>query len=162
MSHRIIYDTESHAHFITFSCYKRRRILDEDVHKKIVIGVMGSQLAKQDGLCHGFVIMPNHVHAVISFQLPEQLGYFMKQWKQRSSVKIKKSLFEYGKNYASWDYSEPIWQRKYYDFNIFSIKKSNEKLEYIHNNPVRAGLVEYPEDWLYSSSRCTCWGNRLG
>jgi putative transposase len=123
---------------------------------------MGSQLAKQDGLCHGFVIMPNHVHAVISFHLPEQLGYFMKQWKQRSSVKIKKCLFEYGKNYVSWDYSEPIWQGKYYDFNIFSIKKSNEKLEYMHNNPVRAGLVEYPEDWLYSSCRWYMLGKSVG
>jgi hypothetical protein len=54
MRTRRIYDTERHAHFITFSCYKRRRLLDVDRSKRIVLGVLNSQLARQKGRCVGF------------------------------------------------------------------------------------------------------------
>ena len=61
MSERKIYDDEQHAQFITFSCYKRRKLLETDQAKRIVIGTLGSQLKTHDGLCVGFVIMPEHV-----------------------------------------------------------------------------------------------------
>ena len=44
-----------------------------------------------------------------------------------------------------------IWQPSFYDFNIYSDKKLNEKLNYIHCNPVRAGLCDKPENWQWSS-----------
>jgi len=46
-----------------------------------------------------------------------------------------------------------IWQNGFYDFNIYSAKKFLEKLNYIHENPLRAGLVKNSEDWPYSSYR---------
>ena len=48
---------------------------------------------------------------------------------------------------------EPVWQPRYYDFNVYSPKMARQKLEYMHFNPVRAGLVEKPEDWLHGSAR---------
>ena len=45
----------------------------------------------------------------------------------------------------------PFWQPRYYDFNVWSEAKRVEKLRYIHRNPVKRGLVERPEDWLWSS-----------
>jgi len=47
----------------------------------------------------------------------------------------------------------PFWQRRYYDFNVWSYRKEVEKLRYLHRNPVRRGLVERPEDWEWSSFR---------
>src|SRR4028118_1259965 len=87
-----IYDREGHAHFVTFSCYRRRRALDHDRAKRIVLGVLNSQLSLQDGTCVGFVVMPDHVHAIVWFPAVDQLSHFMKQWKQRSSVQIKRLL----------------------------------------------------------------------
>jgi putative transposase len=46
-----------------------------------------------------------------------------------------------------------FWQRRYYDFNVYTEVKTVEKLRYMHRNPVRRGLVEKPEDWLWSSFR---------
>ena len=46
-----------------------------------------------------------------------------------------------------------IWQKGFYDFNIFTEKVLKEKLDYIHMNPVRKGLVDSPGDWKYSSFR---------
>jgi putative transposase len=46
-----------------------------------------------------------------------------------------------------------FWQARYYDFNVWSERKFVEKLRYIHRNPVKRGLVERPEDWVWSSFR---------
>jgi putative transposase len=48
---------------------------------------------------------------------------------------------------------EPFWQARYYDFNVWSERKRLEKLNYMHMNPVRRGLVTRPEDWQWSSFR---------
>jgi len=55
-----------------------------------------------------------------------------------------------------------MWQPKYYAFNVFSEAKAREKLDYMHNNPVKAGLVENPCDWLYSSARWYLMGRSVG
>jgi putative transposase len=44
-----------------------------------------------------------------------------------------------------------FWQRRYYDFNVFTEAKVVEKLKYMHRNPVQRGLTSKPEDWLWSS-----------
>jgi putative transposase len=44
-----------------------------------------------------------------------------------------------------------FWQRRFYDFNVWSAKKVKEKLEYIHGNPVKRKLVTHPKDWPWSS-----------
>jgi len=46
-----------------------------------------------------------------------------------------------------------FWTARFYDFNVWTEKKRVEKLEYIHNNPVRRGLVASPEEWRWSSCR---------
>lgn len=90
-----IYDNELFAHFVTFSCYRRRRLLDHDRVKRIVLGVLHSQLAKQSARLIGYVVMPDHVHAVLWFPTPNQLSRFIKQWKQRSAYSAKKLLNSY-------------------------------------------------------------------
>jgi hypothetical protein len=46
-----------------------------------------------------------------------------------------------------------VWQRKGYDMNIWTLKKRDEKLNYMHDNPVKRGLVKQPGDWPWSSWR---------
>jgi putative transposase len=151
---RRIFDKENHAYFVTFSCYRRRRLLDNDRAKGIVVHFLSAQLKNQKGICIGFVIMPDHVHAMIAFQETDYLSTFMSQWKRRSSIQLKnffKSVMnEYGKQI---DLDEPMWQAKYYCFNVYSERKIREKLTYMHNNPVKSGLVDHPEDWRFGSAR---------
>ena len=157
------YDREGHAHFATFSCYRRRRLLDHDRTKKVVLGVLNSQLDRQGGRCVGFVVMPDHVHAVVWFPMADQISRFMKQWKQRSSIQIKRLIREALVRYAgTMDLTEPVWQAGYYDFNLFTDWKTEEKLAYMHQNPVRAGFVERPCDWPWSSARYYELGRSVG
>lgn len=160
---RCIYDQEAHAHFVTFSCFRRRRLLDHDHCKKIVVNVLTSQLERQSGKCLGFVIMPDHVHVMIYFTEVGQVSRFMKQWKQRSSFQIKQFLKEAQFPYAeTFDLRDPVWQARYYDFNVYSDKKTREKLVYMHANPVRAGFVTDPCDWVFSSARFYERGESVG
>jgi putative transposase len=163
MVRRRIYDSELYAHFVTFSCFKRRRRLDHDRARKIVLGVLHAELSKQHARCVGFVLMPDHVHAIVWFPQPSQLGLFMKQWKQRSSFSLKRfqrsELAGYG---AAIGKEDPFWQRKYYAFHIHSREKLEEKLHYMHMNPVRSGLVERAVEWSWSSARWYEQGRDVG
>jgi putative transposase len=138
---RRLYDTQRHAHFVTFSCYKRRRLLDADRAKRIVLGVLNSQLANQGGACAGFVIMPDHVHAIVWFDADNQVSGFMKQWKRRTSIEIKRllkdGLVAYGKTI---DPADPVWQAGFYDFNIYEDATLREKLEYEQHRSVGVPL----------------------
>ncbi|MEW5912641.1 MAG: transposase [Thermodesulfobacteriota bacterium] len=152
-----------HAFFLTFSCYKRRRILDEDALKMLVVETLASQLTRQKGKCQGFVIMPDHVHALVWFPEPDQLREFMKQWKRLSSLRIKRNLREHRTGYLRIvNIEDPVWQEGYYGFNIYSDGKMKEKLDYMHRNPVKAGLVVRAEQWRFGSARYYACGEDVG
>jgi putative transposase len=154
MTERRVYDDELHAHYVTFSCYKRRRLLDHDHAKRIVLGMLNSQLETRKARCVGFVVMPDHVHAIVWFPVPGQLSVFLQQWKRLSSHHIRQFLHENLVGYADTiGVEEAFWQAKYFSFNLYSEEKVREKLQYMHANPVRAGLVEHPCDWPWSSAR---------
>lgn len=154
MVKRRVYQDELHIHFVTFSCYKRRQHLQHDVAKRVVIGELGSQLSKYDGSCLGFVVMHNHVHSLVWFPRSGQLSTFMNQWKTLTSIRLKQVLpSRFPKYWASIDASDPIWQSRYYGLNLWSRSKVEEKLEYMHLNPVRKQFVEKVTDWNWSSAR---------
>jgi len=62
------------------------------------------------------------------------------------------------KNILRYPDLHPFWLSRYYDFNVFSEKKYVEKLKYLHRNPVVRGLVDKPENWLWSSYRNYLFG----
>ncbi|MBE7462209.1 MAG: transposase [Planctomycetes bacterium] len=151
------------ASFVTSSCYKRRRWLEHDQGKRILLGILAQELRLRDGLCIGFVVMPDHVHGLSWFQEPRRLSAFMQMWKRRSSVALKHLGTE---KVVSWvrefPASDAVWQKRFYEFNVYSERKVYEKLEYMHYNPVRAGLVREPCAWPRSSARFWGLGKSVG
>ncbi len=60
---------------------------------------------------------------------------------------------------ALWESTpDPVWQKRFYDFNVWSERKQIEKLRYMHRNPVKRGLVDKPEQWKWSSFRAYAYG----
>ena len=163
MPRRRIYDQELFAHFVTFSCYRRRRLLDHDQPKRIVLGVLNDQLRRQSARCIGLVVMPDHVHAIIWFARTGQLSRFMHGWKRRSSYEIKRWYRTGDAQYCrTIKACDAFWQPKYYSFEIYTEQKLLEKLTYMHLNPVRAGLVKKAVDWKWSSARHYELGQSVG
>jgi putative transposase len=152
MHKRIIVDDRLYAHFVTFSCYRRRKLLDHEAPRQIVVEALAEQLQRLDGRSLGYVVMPEHVHAILWFPSIGRIGELMKQWKRTSSYRIARQSRAIPNYVDSLQPGDPVWQPRYYDFNICSESKWKEKLDYIHNNPVRAGLVARPEDWPASSA----------
>ena len=137
-----------------FPVFRRRRLLDHDHPKRIVLGVLNALLAETSSRCIGFVLMPDHVHAVLWFPQTGQLSAFMHEWKRRSSLNIRKWYREDARHYsAEFGEGDRFWQPKYYSFEIFSRQKLEEKLTYMHMNPVRKGIVDRAVDWRWSSAR---------
>ena len=99
----------------------------------------------------GYVVMPEHVHLLIGEPKIEDPSRVMQVLKQRVSLQCR------AKKTAANIFSEQVpaafWQPQSYDFNVRTEKKYVEKLNYIHSNPVRRGLVESPELWPWSSFR---------
>ena len=77
---RRIVDDALYAHFVTFSVFRRRRLLDHDHPKRIILGVLNALLAETSSRCVGFVLMPDRVHAVLWFPRTGQLSGFMHEW----------------------------------------------------------------------------------
>jgi len=154
MASRQVIDDQLYAHFVTFSCDRRRRLLDLDQPKRILLGVLDQEIKRINARCVGFVVMPDHVHAIVWFPQPGCLSMFMHEWKRYSSRQIRAWYSSQKLNY--FDAAEPgkrFWLPKYYSFELENARKIEEKLDYMHLNPVRAGFVRRAVDWPWSSAR---------
>jgi putative transposase len=160
---RRIVDDEFYAHFVTFSVFRRRRLLDHDHPKRIVLGVVNEELEQHTARCVGFVVMPDHVHAIVWFPTTGQLSRFMHGWKRKSSFHIR-AWYRRGeaRYFEGFGEGDRFWQPKYYPFEIYSRFKLEEKLQYMHDNPVRAGLVHQATEWKWSSARWYEWRRSVG
>jgi putative transposase len=125
-------------HFVTFSCF----------HRLGYLGNAGSRDLFEDALQKvgrsyrfdvvGHVVMPEHVHLLVSEPERELLSAALQGLKLSVSRRAR---------------TKPFWLPRYYDFNVLTEEKRLEKLNYIHWNPMKRGLVDRPEDWRWSSYR---------
>ena len=107
----------------------------------------------------GYVVMPEHVHLLISEPARGTPSVVLKMLKQRVSRRLRRkprgrvSAAQRAFPFASSGNGRPaqFWQRRFYDFNVWSRKKKIEKLGYMHANPVKRGLVDDPKHWPWSS-----------
>jgi putative transposase len=128
-------------HFVTFSCYKRQPFLQTAESKDAVERLL-EQTRRQRGLyIAAYVLMPEHVHLLTSEPAQGSLATFLQIFKQLSARELKSPT------------EKQFWQRRYYDFNVSSHEKYLEKVQYIHRNPVKRGLVSQPDQWAWSSFR---------
>jgi putative transposase len=126
-------------HFVTFSCYRRARLLTNPRARDIFEQTL-EQVRKWYGVyIIGYVVMPEHVHLLISEPERSKLSVALQMLKQNVAQRVSPGV--------------RFWQARYYDFNVWSAEKRVEKLKYLHRNPVNRGLVERPEDWKWSSYR---------
>jgi len=86
---RRIIDDRLYAHFVTFSVFRRRRLLDHDHLKRILLGMLNAESPEHAARCIGFVIMPDHVHAILWFPTTGRLSRFMHGWERKSSFHIR-------------------------------------------------------------------------
>src|SRR5262245_46444095 len=145
-------------HFITTSCYRREPLLGSARARDVFLEIF-EQVRKSYGFeVIGYVVMPEHVHILISEPKRKTIPIVMQVLKQR----VNRRFFRRSRSSSQCELWEApgrhFWQPRSHDFNVYSDRKVAEKLHYMHQNPVRRGLVPSPELWRWSSYRAFAFG----
>ena len=133
-------------------------LLDDDPIKSVITTSPEFLTTHQRVIVYAFVIMPNHIHLIwqmqAGFKPADVQRDFLKYTAQQIKFKLVNTnpeLLETCRVNAK-DRTYQVWERNALSIEIFSTKVFQEKLKYIHTNPVRAGLCQNPEDYPYSSA----------
>ena len=143
-------------HFITFCCYQRRPLLGTIRARNLVVKILEEVRARYGFALVGYVIMPEHMHLLISESRAVLPAKVMQVFKQRVSRRMRgRKRGKAGQLALRFPEEDEglrrFWQRRYHDFNVYTRAKVQQKLHYIHANPVEAKLVKHPGDWPWSS-----------
>ena len=124
--------------------------------RNLAAQILGQVRSKYGFALVGYVIMPDHVHLLIGESRTLSPAKVVQIFKQRLSRRMRGKKRGETKQLSLPFPDEAgelrrFWQRRYYDFNVYTRHKLKEKLEYMHANPITEELVEHPRDWPWSS-----------
>jgi len=150
---------KEYPEFITVTCLEWKAILKEDAYKDQVIDSLRFLVREGRVVIYAFVIMDNHFHLIW-----QMLGDHKRDEVQRDFLKFTgQQILKSMRNEKSEILTElfvnakdrkyQVWERNSLAIALWSSAVFDQKLEYIHNNPVKAGLCKYREDYKYSSAR---------
>ncbi len=153
-------------HYLTIQVVDWIDVFTRQVYRDIVLDSLRF-CQKNKGLqIFGYVIMSNHIH-LIANSPDGHLSETLRDFKKFTARKIIETIKEGNESRKDWmlnrfgfnaqqhsrNESYQLWTHENHAVVLFSNGFMQEKLEYLHNNPVRAGLVAKPVDYLYSSAR---------
>jgi len=164
------FNDNSYVHFVTTRTYKSRPYFRDEEFSWILLEELRFYGKKYDFVLMGYVIMPNHVHLLLWWDKEKKPGLsvskIMQGLKGATARRIidlvqdkglERMLQSTHRNADSKSRRRNLryrlWQPGFYDFNIYNEEKLLEKLDYIHGNPVRAGLALSSRDYDWSSYR---------
>ena len=126
--------------FVTCNMLRARGSLD---HKdsEIIARVIDARRREHGFFLTAWVFLPDHWHAIIALRYPKTIALVMESIKVASTRQINSRQKNSGR----------LWQGRFFDRALRTVKEYNETVEYIHWNPVRRGLVARPEEWKWSS-----------
>ncbi len=145
--------------FVTTSCYNKLFLLKDKCVTQILIRNLNKLNKRYDAKILAYVFMSNHIHLILYFVNDCYLSDYMRDFKSKTAYEIRKyfenkeSVKILGKIiYCKRDQKFKIWEDRFDDQCIRKLKSFMTRFNYIHNNPVNAGLVEKPEDYKLSSA----------
>jgi len=148
-------------HFITASCYRREPLLGTANRKDLFLKVLEQVRQRYQFVVVGYVVMPEHFHLLISEPEranPSVVIQALKLGVVRRLFLTPKAPEQRAVKLFDNFTLQHFWQRRFYDFNVWSAHKHREKLRYIHRNPIKRGLAETPDQWKWSSFRAYAFG----
>ena len=167
MTSRTRYFGPGQLQFITASTYRRAPLFLSPRLARQLVAVLEEVRAEFGFLLLGWVLMPDHFHLLLKCQPAESPSRIVQQLKQRTAGRILRILRAQIRH--AWcrrtlerlrlpatvhdGSSFRLWQRRFYPYGVYTEKKLLQKLDYMHNNPVKQHLVETPDQWPWSSWR---------
>jgi len=160
------YTEDHYAFFVTCSVVDWLPLFKSEPYRNITLDSLRYMISHKPTELNAYVLMPTHLHAILWPHRDARVGDILRDFKRFTSRTISRLAETLGETEylqafrrarqsgRAQDSSQyQVWQEGFHPEAIYSVDFAKQKLEYIHNNPVRAGLVERPTEWPYSSAR---------
>lgn len=150
---RINKENQNEMHFITFTVIEWIDVFTKLEYFEVLLKTLKFCCECKGLLIYGYVFMTNHIHLLCETpkgNLIEIVSSF-KRFTTKEIFRILRLLR--GSPSRKKGYKNQIWQRENYPELVESEKFFQQKLYYIHENPVKEGYVDFEENWVYSSAR---------
>ena len=145
------------THFVTFSCLKRRPYFGSAALYDLFVRCLEDMRCRFEMRVYGFVVMPEHVHLLLSeptaVKFAEAMHYLKLSFSKRVPGLVSRTQLSAHKTCANLGHRGSFWEKRYYDRNVRDYREFTLTLQYLHRNPVARGLVVAPEEWKWSSYR---------
>ena len=152
--------------FLTLSVVSWLDVFTRSEYSDIIIKNLGYSIQHKDLEIYAYVIMPSHIH-LIAGRREGKIGDWLRDFKSFTAKEIIRDIqenpqesrketllymFRYFAKVKKQNKEFLFWQKTNYPVDITSAAILHQKMEYIHQNPVRAGYVDEPNYWRYSSA----------
>jgi REP element-mobilizing transposase RayT len=156
------------VHFVTFAVVGWIDVFSRQQYRDIFLDKVRQSQKDSGMLIHAWVLMSNHFHGVMSAGEGFELSNILGELKRKSSIEISLAiekndsesrrewmleLFHRAGNINARNTKRQFWQQDNHPKECFGKEFTMQKINYIHQNPVRAGIVDHPDYYLYSSAR---------
>jgi len=167
---------QTEVHFITCTVVQWVDVFTRSAYADIVIDSLNFCITQKGLLVHAWVIMPNHLHIIVSAKDGIELSNIIRDFKKFTAGMILKAIEtnpkESRKSWLLWLFkgagaqnsrneNYQFWQQDNHPIELGNHERKQQRLHYLHQNPVRAGLVVEPWHYRYSSA-CDYMDNRKG
>lgn len=167
MSRKYKFGESTGAYFISFATVYWIDVFTRDMYFSVITASL-DYCRKNKGMeIYGYCIMPSHIHLIFRSAEADPSGLIrdFKGFTSRKMLKtIEENTQESRKEWLLWMFEKAakknsnvknrqFWQQNNKPIELWSLKVFEQKLNYIHNNPVVSGFVTNPIDWKYSSAR---------
>lgn len=154
-------------HYVTFTIVGWIDVFSRERYKEILLKNLDFCVKNKGLELYAYVVMTNHLHLIISCKRNAKQEDIIRDFKKFTSKEIVKAIKQEPESRREWmlrlfeDFAiqnktrsqYQVWQKGYHPIELDSNYLKEQKLNYIHENPVRAGIVSTPEAYVYSSAK---------
>jgi putative transposase len=171
MSEKYKVRDQDRPYFVTFAVEGWVDVFTRRIYKDIVLESIRHCQTEKGLVLYAWCLMTNHIHMIVGRTGENKIEDIIRDFKKYTSVHvcraIESNLEESRKGWmldlfrklaieSKKHLKYKFWQNEYHPVELFYNEMMDQKLSYIHENPVREGVVETPEEYLYSSARDYC------
>lgn len=155
------------AYFMTLTIVYWVDLFTRTAYKQIIVDSLNYCVAQKGLIIYGWVLMSNHLHLIARTEEPNTMSGFLRDFKKFTSKSLAEEVLSTDESRKTWMMDKfkfeahrtqraeqfKVWQDGNHPILMGTPKILVQRLHYLHDNPVRQGIVENPEDYLYSSAR---------
>jgi putative transposase len=168
MSEKYKIHDQDRPYFITFAVVEWVDVFTRQLYRDMVLESLQYCQREKGLILYAWCLMSNHIHMIAGRRGEDKIEEIIRDFKKYTSVHICRAIeknpgesrkfwmlniFRRAANASRKHEKYKFWQNEYHPVELFNNEILDQKLDYVHYNPVEAGIVEKPEDYLYSSAR---------